>query len=537
MFSAMFFAGTSSVFAQDDVYYSPDKDKGKSGYNNANYEDQFNRKPSVNPSPVSNSSNGSTSSPNNFDDRSGSSNSSNNTDGYENTRATNNNSYYNDNDFSYTSRLRRYYTPSFGVNFWDPWYTDAFFYTRDPWMWGNSIYVNAIPSWNWWRPRNVIVYDPWGSWNGFNNGNAWNSPWYGNGWNNCGWNSWGNGFGNGWNNFQGGNFYGGGGGNYWGYNNGFWNGNNNGFNNGFNNGNNNGAWNNGGGSGGRNYGMSGPRFQSSGTNNSGSNSLPRKSGKTDETNVPREGIVKPRNSPDTYTPPRDAPKPEGGMKDRSGTLEPATPSDKFTGKKVPVDGWKAAPVEERGVPARIQDGNISLDRLNQKPIQNENTPVEKSNRDWNNTPIEQPRRFDNVPVEKVQPPTEQPRRYDNVTPAERPNGGRIDRMRDEFNRDMQPVERPSRTIEQPQRVQPREEIRVQPEQRDYEPPQREIRQQQQRPQREIQRSEPQRIERQTPQRQMQQPQRQFQPQREAPRMEQMNRPQPSQRQMSPGRRP
>ena len=527
MFSAMFFAATSSVFAQDDVYYSPDNDKGKAGYNDANYEDQFNKKPSGNSSSGSNSNSGNSSDPNNYDERSSSSTSSSNTDGYGNTYVTNNNYYNDDNDFFYTSRLRRYYTPAYGVHFWDPWYTDAFYYTRDPWMWGNSIYVNVIPSWNWWRPRTIVVYDPWGSWNGFNNWNAWNSPWYGNGWNNCGWNSWGNGYGGGWNNYYGGNFYGGG--NYWGYNNGYWNGYNHGYNNGYYDG----AWNNGGGNGGRNYGMNGPRFQSSGMNSSGNNSLPGKSGKTDETNVPREGIIKPRNSPDTYIPPRDAPKPEGGMKERPGKLTPVTPADKFTGKDVPVGGWKSAPVEDKGTPSRIQNEDISLDKLNQKPVQNENIPVERSKGDWNRTPVEQPRRFDNVPVEKVQPPAEQPRRYDNVTPAERPNGGRIDRMRDDFNRDMQPVERPNRTIEQPQRAQP--------EQRNYQAPQREIRQPQQQPQREIQRSEPQRIERQMPQREIQQPQqRQFQqqPQREAPRMERMNTPQQSTpRQFSPGRRP
>ncbi len=484
--AAVFFVATSSVFGQDDVYYNPKNDKGKSGYNDANYEDQFNKKSSGNSSAGSNSNSGT----DNYD----ASNSSSKTDGYGNTYVTNNNYYYDDNDFFYTSRLRRYYTPSYGVNFWDPWYTDAFYYTRDPWMWGNSIYVNVIPSWNWWRPRPVIVYNPWGSWYGFNNWNAWNSPWYGNGWNNCGWNSWGYGYGSGWNNYYGGNFYGGG--NYWAYNNGYWNGYNQGY---YDGAWNNGGWNSGGGYGGRNYGMSGPRFQQSATtNNSGSNSVPGKSGKTDETTVPREGIVKPGNSTDKNIP-RDAAKPAGEVKERPDNSE----FDRYSGKKVPVDGWKVAPVEERNTPNRNIEKSVP-DRLNQRPIQNENAPVERPNRDWNNTP------------------------------AERPNNGRIDRMRDDLNRDMQPAERPNRTIEQPQRVQP--------EQRNYQAPQREIRQPQEQPQREIQRSEPQRIERQIPQREMQkmeQPQRQFQqqPQREAPRMERMNTPQQSSpRQMSPGRR-
>lgn len=275
--------------------------------------------------------------------------------------------------------------------------------------------------------------------------------------------------------------------------------------------------------------MSGPRFQqSANNNNSGSNSLPGKSGKTDETNVPREGIVKPRNSPDTYIPPRDAAAPAGGVKERPGKVETVTPAEKYSDKKAPADGWKAAPanpIEENRVPSRVIEKATPTDRWNQSTVPSEQAPVDKQNRNWDNTPVERPRRNDELI------PAEQPRRYDNVTPAERPSGSRIDRMREDFNREMQPVERPNRAIEQPQRVAPREEMRMQPEQRNY-----------QTPQREIQRSEPQRIERQMPQRemqQMQQPQRQFNQQapREAPRMDRMNSLQQPSKQAMPGRRP
>ena len=58
-----------------------------------------------------------------------------------NTYITNN--YYNDdsyNDYFYTSRLRRYYQPSYGFGYWDNYYTNYYFYDNNPWSWGNNIY-------------------------------------------------------------------------------------------------------------------------------------------------------------------------------------------------------------------------------------------------------------------------------------------------------------------------------------------------------------------------------------------------------------
>ncbi len=568
---ALFATWFLPAFSQDDVYYSPSNDRGRNSRNNQNFERQFNNdNRSTDPYNYSEASRSTSSQ----------TSSSQFNDGYE----------MDDNDFYYTSRLRRFYTPTFGVNYWDPWYTDAFFYTRDPWMWGNSIYVNIIPSWHWWRPRTVIVYDPWYSWNSWglmNNWNSWNSPWYGNGWMNCGWNSWGMGFGwnnwgwnnwgwgwnNGWNNGWGGW---GGWGNNWAYNNGFWNGYNQGYWNGYYDGMWNNPW-----TGGRNYSMSGPRFQQTSTNNNTGSNTSGKFGKTDETrDIPREGITRPRDNSNAGS---------GAITPGGRADQPANPAERYSDKRAPNDGWRNAPTNPAPVEDRFRDNpRRENDRFVPAPRDN-NVPAERVNPDrFNNRPVErvpapaEPRRYENVPIERERfsPPAEQPRRFDNTpAPVEQPR--RIDRMRDDLNRQMEPTPAPSRPAETPQRFQPREELRNEniqrqqpaPAEREFRqrnaPPQQEMRQPQapvqrnepqrmerqmqpreqsqpQRMERQMQpreQSQPQRMERQIPQREMQrfeQPQRQFsQPQQSPQRMER-SAPQPSSRpmQMNPGgRRP
>ncbi|QLH46777.1 MAG: hypothetical protein HWD58_14790 [Bacteroidota bacterium] len=133
-------------------------------------------------------------------------------DGYSNTTSQRSYSYddesyidYDDDEYYYTSRIRRFYRP-----FWSFGYFSGFYW--DPYWWDWSC---NYPSWN----------VGWGWNNGWNNW-GWNSGWNNWGWNN-GWNNWG--WNNGWNN--------------WGCNNWGWN---NGWNNwGCNNGWNNWGWNNG----------------------------------------------------------------------------------------------------------------------------------------------------------------------------------------------------------------------------------------------------------------------------------------------------
>jgi hypothetical protein len=131
-------------------------------------------------------------------------------------------------DYEYASRVRRFHQPVQGTGYYDNYYTNNYWYSGNPAMYGNSIYAN--PTWGM-MPSNQF--------NGFNSGFGlgYNTG-YGN-WNNNGWgnNGWGN---NGWNNNSSNA--------YWagynqGYNNG-WYGQPYGYNNGWNNGWNNNGWGN-----------------------------------------------------------------------------------------------------------------------------------------------------------------------------------------------------------------------------------------------------------------------------------------------------
>lgn len=165
---------------------------------------------------------------------------------------------YEDQDFQYSSRIRRFQRPNPGFGFYDPFFVDVFYY--DPFFMGaGDIYAyNAF-------------YNPWNRWNRFNRWNRWGGGWGMNPWmspyfgspsmviiNNYGWGGgWNAGFGGGfgfydpwcpgfgWNGFG-----------YGGFNNGWGGGFNNGWGGGWNNGW-GGGWNNNivdNGSGGRVYG-------------------------------------------------------------------------------------------------------------------------------------------------------------------------------------------------------------------------------------------------------------------------------------------
>ena len=57
------------------------------------------------------------------------------------------NNYYNNDDYYYSSRIRRFHRPMWGMGYYDPWYTDMYWYNYDPFFWGTSIYAGAWPSW------------------------------------------------------------------------------------------------------------------------------------------------------------------------------------------------------------------------------------------------------------------------------------------------------------------------------------------------------------------------------------------------------
>jgi hypothetical protein len=96
------------------------------------------------------------------------------------TQVTNN--YYGDSfdyddyyDYSYSSRIRRFHQPFNGFGYYDPIYTNVYYYDYDPLFWGNSIYLG----YNWWAPT-TINYVSWNSgWGwGAGWGGGWYRPWY-----------------------------------------------------------------------------------------------------------------------------------------------------------------------------------------------------------------------------------------------------------------------------------------------------------------------------------------------------------------------
>jgi hypothetical protein len=163
------------------------------------------------------------------------------------------NNYYEDSefnfddyyDYAYSARIRRFGNSWNTWNYYDPFYTNYYWYNPMPMNWGTSIYQ----TYTWWGPSPVWPYGysynsysvmySWGNgwgWNSCNNpycyngwgqNNWWNNPWHNN-WNYGWWNPYDPWCYSGWNNPW--NY------NSGGYNNGFWNGYNQGYWNGFNNG-------------------------------------------------------------------------------------------------------------------------------------------------------------------------------------------------------------------------------------------------------------------------------------------------------------
>ncbi|HOL74958.1 MAG TPA: hypothetical protein PLM87_05000, partial [Bacteroidales bacterium] len=91
------------------------------------------------------------------------------TDDNGNTYITNN--YYGDYyDYSYSSRIRRFYYPELGFGYYDPWYTNIYWYTYDPWYFGISVYL----TYPFWRPG-ISFY--WGYYP-FNYYTGWYHPYH-----------------------------------------------------------------------------------------------------------------------------------------------------------------------------------------------------------------------------------------------------------------------------------------------------------------------------------------------------------------------
>ncbi len=100
---------------------------------------------------------------------------------YGNDYSFNNDDYY---DYAYASRIRRFHNYAPGFGYYDPFYTNMYWYNYDPFFYGTSIYM----TYSWWNPR------PW--W-GVGFGWGWGSCGFGTFYNPWAWNSWG--WGGGWN--------------------------------------------------------------------------------------------------------------------------------------------------------------------------------------------------------------------------------------------------------------------------------------------------------------------------------------------------
>ena len=57
--------------------------------------------------------------------------------------------YEDDNDFAYASRIRRFHRNNGGWGYYDPWFTNMYFYNYDPFFWGTSINAGFWPNNRW----------------------------------------------------------------------------------------------------------------------------------------------------------------------------------------------------------------------------------------------------------------------------------------------------------------------------------------------------------------------------------------------------
>lgn len=67
------------------------------------------------------------------------------------------NEYYDENDefdfddyydYAYSVRIKRFHRPVYGAGYYDDCYTNLYWYTYDPWVWGMSVYLGY--DWWWW---------------------------------------------------------------------------------------------------------------------------------------------------------------------------------------------------------------------------------------------------------------------------------------------------------------------------------------------------------------------------------------------------
>ena len=154
--------------AADDVYYSsknqsaptPSSEPLSNSSDNYNTNYNYNQNDSGQPQQSDNSQNQNYSTSEQHSDEKG------------NTYVTNNynGDYY---DYEYSSKIRRFYQPAYGYNYYDPYYTNSYWYDYNPYSWGVSIYLG----YNWWAPS-AFYYDPF-CYGGFSVGIGYGYGYYG----------------------------------------------------------------------------------------------------------------------------------------------------------------------------------------------------------------------------------------------------------------------------------------------------------------------------------------------------------------------
>lgn len=98
-----------------------------------------------------------------------------------NTYITNNYYGYDDYyDYSYSSRIRRFYYPYYS-SYYDPFYTNLYWYDYNPYSWGVSIYLGYnwwAPSWYYYNPFCYGYYSFYSPWYHHHYWNPWYSPYW-----------------------------------------------------------------------------------------------------------------------------------------------------------------------------------------------------------------------------------------------------------------------------------------------------------------------------------------------------------------------
>jgi hypothetical protein len=129
----------STTSLPDDVYYAEGDKSGEpqpaSAVTPANPDDYSNNNSNYNPDQATNYDQSNTG------NSSQSSSNEQYTDEKGNTYITNN--YYNEDDYydyQYSARLKRFYSPAIGYGYYDPFYTNSYWYDYNPYnLWGQHL--------------------------------------------------------------------------------------------------------------------------------------------------------------------------------------------------------------------------------------------------------------------------------------------------------------------------------------------------------------------------------------------------------------